>query len=180
MRQMPGCVPAGGYPAAGREGIDRSWTVQRLWCVPRGLPRGGHKTADSTRQTIHIPDTVLRPIALAQHAHNCSSGPRARQTIPSPARLDELRKQRRTSAPECGKEVSRMPFGRGWFGRGGDWGRGNPYPYCRFYPWLPRRWWAYGAGFYPRPHGGAPPIPFGAGGYYAAPPAYAPRYYPWW
>lgn len=40
-----------------------------------------------------------------------------------------------------GKEVSRMRgrgFGRGWFG--GGWG--NPYPYCRFYPWLPRRWWA--------------------------------------
>lgn len=46
-------------------------------------------------------------------------------------------------------------FGRGWglgrgywpgsgFGRGYGMGRGmgNPYPYCRFYPWLPRRWWA--------------------------------------
>lgn len=34
--------------------------------------------------------------------------------------------------------------GRGWFGWGGGlgWGRGNPYPFCRFYPWLPRRWWA--------------------------------------
>ena len=20
-------------------------------------------------------------------------------------------------------------------------GRGNPYPYCRFFPWLPRGWW---------------------------------------
>lgn len=36
-----------------------------------------------------------------------------------------------------------MPFGRGW------WGRGNPYPFCRFYPWLPRRWWAYGGGLHP-------------------------------
>ncbi|MGQ9626452.1 MAG: hypothetical protein ACUVV0_06050 [Anaerolineae bacterium] len=37
-------------------------------------------------------------------------------------------------------------FGRGrgrGFGRGVGPGRGmgNPYPYCRFYPWLPRRWW---------------------------------------
>jgi len=45
-----------------------------------------------------------------------------------------------------------MPrFGRGrgmgfwWWG----WGRGNPYPFCRFYPWLPRRWWAWG--LYPVP-----------------------------
>jgi len=33
--------------------------------------------------------------------------------------------------------------GRSWFGWG--WpggGRGNPYSFCRFYPWLPRRWWA--------------------------------------
>jgi len=30
---------------------------------------------------------------------------------------------------------------RGWAG----WGRGfgNPYPFCRWFPWLPRRWWAY-------------------------------------
>jgi len=30
---------------------------------------------------------------------------------------------------------------RGWFG----WGRGfgNPYPFCRWFPWLPRWWWAY-------------------------------------
>ena len=33
-------------------------------------------------------------------------------------------------------------FGRGWFAPG--WGRGNPYPFCRFFPWLPRRWWAWG------------------------------------
>ena len=38
--------------------------------------------------------------------------------------------------------------GRGWFGWGGSWGwrpgrgRGNPYPFCRNFPWLPRRWWA--------------------------------------
>jgi len=34
-----------------------------------------------------------------------------------------------------------MAFGRGRFGRGAGRGRGNPYPFCRFYPWLPRRWW---------------------------------------
>jgi len=49
-----------------------------------------------------------------------------------------------------------MGVGRGyWAGAapGAGWGRGigNPYPYCRFYPWMPRRWWAmgmnpYGAG----------------------------------
>ena len=44
-------------------------------------------------------------------------------------------------------------FGRGW-GRG--WGRGNPYPFCRMFPWLPRGWrWAapyapyYGYGYWP-------------------------------
>jgi len=54
------------------------------------------------------------------------------------------------------KEVLKMRGGRG-IGRGmfmgyapgfgmPMWGgRGNPYPFCRFYPWLPRRWWAYGA-----------------------------------
>ena len=41
--------------------------------------------------------------------------------------------------------------GRGWFGRGyRAWGKGNPYAFCRFYPWLPRRWWAYGQGAYPQ------------------------------
>lgn len=42
-------------------------------------------------------------------------------------------------------------FGPGYwpgvgFGRGLGLGRGmgNPYPFCRFYPWLPRRWWAMG------------------------------------
>jgi len=31
------------------------------------------------------------------------------------------------------------PAGRG---RGMGRGRGNPSPFCRFFPWLPRRWWA--------------------------------------
>ncbi|MDF2955936.1 hypothetical protein [Candidatus Alkanophaga liquidiphilum] len=32
-----------------------------------------------------------------------------------------------------------MPFGRGrgWWG---GW-RGNPFPFCRWFPWLPRWWW---------------------------------------
>ncbi len=34
-------------------------------------------------------------------------------------------------------------FGRG-FGLGTGRGMGNPYPFCRFHPWLPRRWWMYG------------------------------------
>jgi len=40
----------------------------------------------------------------------------------------------------------KMPRGfRGWgFGYIGPglWGRGNPFPFCRFFPWLPRWWWA--------------------------------------
>ncbi|HDL60227.1 MAG TPA: hypothetical protein ENH14_02100 [candidate division WOR-3 bacterium] len=27
-----------------------------------------------------------------------------------------------------------------WFGWGRGWGRGNPFPFCRFFPWLPRGW----------------------------------------
>lgn len=69
-----------------------------------------------------------------------------------------------------------MWFGRGrnWFGRGfwkwgayggfrspypgGGWGRGNPYPFCRRFPWLPRGWWM-------MPHyQGRPPIGYPAYG----------------
>ena len=37
-------------------------------------------------------------------------------------------------------------FFRGGFGRGISWfgwgrGFGNPYPFCRWFPWLPRWWW---------------------------------------
>jgi len=59
--------------------------------------------------------------------------------------------------------------GRGFWGWGRGWG--NPYPFCRFYPWLPRGWWrlgyspyAYGWGGWWRPYGyGAyvPPYPPG-------------------
>jgi hypothetical protein len=88
-----------------------------------------------------------------------------------------------------------MPFGRGWFGRGGmglgrgmgygpgmgrgmgygrgmgpGMGRGNPYPYCRFYPWLPRRWWAYGGGYYP----GRQLQGYGGDPYYNVPAPYQP------
>ena len=67
-------------------------------------------------------------------------------------------------------------FGRGW-GVGG-WS-GNPYPFCRRFPWMPRWWWAYpnwgslysgGYGAYPTvptappagipPMAGAPTTPF--------------------
>jgi hypothetical protein len=86
------------------------------------------------------------------------------------------------------KEVN-MPFGRGYgrgFGRGFRWwaygpygyggysaypvwgrgrGRGNPFHFCRNFPWLPRWWWAtpnaaqhgatipyYGYGDFPAPY----------------------------
>ena len=55
-----------------------------------------------------------------------------------------------------------MGFGRG-MGMGMGWGRGNPYPFCRFYPWLPRRWWAYGSGYYPA----AQPAGYGWDPYYS-------------
>ena len=36
-------------------------------------------------------------------------------------------------------------WGAGWrFSYSGfwpGWGRGNPYPFCRWFPWLPRWWW---------------------------------------
>lgn len=40
-----------------------------------------------------------------------------------------------------------MFWGRGMYGPGpGYWGfgrgLGNPTPFCRFHPWLPKRWWA--------------------------------------
>ncbi len=61
-------------------------------------------------------------------------------------------------------------FGRGWWGRG--WGRGNPYPFCRAFPWLPRGWWRWGA------------YPYAWGAYYGYPTAYgwgrAYYPYPWW
>jgi len=81
-----------------------------------------------------------------------------------------------------------MPFGRGWFGGGGGRGRGNPYPFCRFHPWLPRRWWAYGAGFYPsaprapfsgKGYYGMPLTTYGAGSRYVAPPYHPAGWYPW-
>jgi len=78
-------------------------------------------------------------------------------------------------------------FGRGRFGWGrGGWGRGNPYPFCRWYPWRPRWWWAYGAGSYGA--GAGYPASYGAGAPYrgpypagARPPYYWPaRHYPRW
>jgi hypothetical protein len=104
------------------------------------------------------------------------------------------------------EEVIQMPRGRGFgwrgfgwgLGWGPGWGRGNPYPFCRWFPWLPRWWWAYpyaygmgsytagtpyGAGVYPTtgtPYGaGVYPtagMPYGAGMY---PTAGAPYYSPY-
>ena len=43
-----------------------------------------------------------------------------------------------------------MPYGRYWFNQGRGMGMGmgrgrgvgNSHPFCRNFPWLPRRWWA--------------------------------------
>ncbi|MCD6521919.1 hypothetical protein J7K56_04045 [Candidatus Calescamantes bacterium] len=70
-----------------------------------------------------------------------------------------------------------MPRG---FGRGGwwyGWGwRGNPYPFCRWFPWLPRWWWATPyAGYY------ASTIPYYAGWWTPASWAtWGYRYFPYW
>jgi len=63
-----------------------------------------------------------------------------------------------------------MPRGRGWFGRGWGrgwfgWGFGNPYPFCRWFPWLPRWWWAYPA--YGLPYYGIPWRPTYLGYWYS-------------
>jgi hypothetical protein len=65
----------------------------------------------------------------------------------------------------------RFWFGRGYLGMGR--GRGNPYPFCRFNPSLPRRWWAYRPGLNPTGMGGF--YPQAVSGYY---PRYSP--YPWY
>ena len=103
-----------------------------------------------------------------------------------------IKRQAQVNAQE--KEVSEMPFGRGWgglgmgcgigfgrvfgmgrgmsFGRGFGMGRGNPYPFCRFYHWLPRRWWAYGSGYTP---GQPPSQTYSPASNYGYPAPYA-----WW
>lgn len=70
-----------------------------------------------------------------------------------------------------------MPSGRG--GRG----RGNPYPFCRLYPWLPRRWWAspYAAQYAAMtPYMGHGYPYYGAGPYGAGAPYRQTKWYPWW
>ncbi len=49
-------------------------------------------------------------------------------------------------------------FGRGGWGVGPrpGFGRGNPTPYCRLYPYLPKGWWA----------ASSPYLPWQAGLYY--------------
>jgi len=90
------------------------------------------------------------------------------------------------------------PWGMGAFGYGGysaygypyfGGGRGNPYPFCRNFPWLPRWWWAtpyasqyagaipsMGAYPYTSPYAGNIPYPgaYPGGQPYAFP--YAPAY----
>ncbi len=105
-----------------------------------------------------------------------------------------IRIKRQAQSGAQGKEVSEMPFGRGWggvgmgrgfglgrgfgmgrgmgFGRGFGMGRGNPSPFCRFYPWLPRRWWAYGSGYTPAQ---PPPQTYRPGSNYGYPAPYAWR-----
>lgn len=56
--------------------------------------------------------------------------------------------------------------GIGWFGFGR--GFGNPYPFCRWFPWLPRWWWAYPAFTQPY-YGGYRNMPYYSG--------YVPRSY---
>ncbi len=67
---------------------------------------------------------------------------------------------------------------RGWFGRGGwfGWGRGfgNPYPFCLWFPWLPRWWWAYP--LFTLPYYAALGLPYYAG-YWPVP--YTPLYRPY-
>ncbi len=63
-----------------------------------------------------------------------------------------------------------MGLGQGMglgMGRGMSGWPGNPYPYCRNFPWLPRRWWS---GIYgPISPWQATPNPYhGAGGAYGA------------
>jgi len=73
--------------------------------------------------------------------------------------------------------VIKMPWGRGfgwgWYGYGwmpwAGWGRGNPYPFCRRFPWLPRGWWRMPYGYaypYYTPYTAYPWYPYW-------------QYYPW-
>lgn len=53
---------------------------------------------------------------------------------------------RATGMPGWMRSAYGYPAYGGFSGYGrpayGGRGRGNPYPYCRFFPWLPRRWWS--------------------------------------
>ncbi len=62
-----------------------------------------------------------------------------------------------------------MGRGRGAFGWGTGYASyawpGNPYSYCRNFPWLPRGWWRFGTVAYP----GTAGWPVGYGAYSANP-----------
>ena len=59
-----------------------------------------------------------------------------------------------------------MGRGRGAFGWGAGYaGRawpGNPYPYCRNFPWLPRGWWRFGTATATYPGTAGWPVGYGA------------------
>ncbi len=63
-------------------------------------------------------------------------------------------------------------FGRGFgYGFGRRFGWGNPTPYCRAYPWLPRGWWKWGYAPYDfeEDYYGIPRYPYyGYGRYFAS------------
>lgn len=71
-------------------------------------------------------------------------------------------------------------LGRGYWGFGAGfgywpgWGRGNPYPFCRFFPWLPRWWWAMGLS----PYAAAPSWSYAAP-YWAYATPYPGAYWPY-
>lgn len=72
------------------------------------------------------------------------------------------------------------PYGYGAYPVWGWGGRGNPFPFCRNFPWLPRWWWAtpnaaqYGATIPYYGYG----FPYYGTGYPYAYPGFAPPGYP--
>lgn len=66
-----------------------------------------------------------------------------------------------------------MGYGRGLGYRWPGAGRGNPYPFCRAFPWLPRGWRWSGA------YGPMTPYPYAPYGAYAPSPPYSTPYAPY-
>ena len=90
------------------------------------------------------------------------------------------------------KEDVDMPrgffWGGGFWGRGGygwpgfGWGRGNPYPFCRAFPWMPRGWWALGLNPYSYGYTSTATAPYYGSTSYWTPGTYPYYYggYPYW